>query len=114
MRPPLSTSVTEPRTVEPAGMAMRFSTRTSRVTRASTLSSTRASSLDTVRSIWRPSTASDGTVTSTNSGADGGGGAGGSGSRYSGTDGCTGARDSHMVPPEVAVGTDGVVVLTAT
>src|SRR5688572_15201440 len=101
MRPPRSTSVTEPRTVEPAGIAMRSVTRTSRVTRASTLSSTRASSLDTVRSICRPSTASDGTVRSTNSGAGGGGG---SGSLYSGTDGCTLGRVSHIEPDVLGPG----------
>ena len=81
---------------------MRSDTRTSRVTRASTLSSTRASSLDTVRSICRPSTASDGTVRSTNSGAGGGGGAGGSGSLYSGADGCTLGRVSHIAARRAA------------
>src|SRR6185503_21290714 len=85
-----------------AGIAMRSLTRTSRVTRASTRSSTRASSLETVRSSCNPRTASAGTVTSTNSGAGGGGGTAGSGSRYSGADGCTGARVSHIDPPDVA------------
>src|SRR6185503_19518971 len=93
-----------------AGIAMRSLTRTSRVTRASTRSSTRASSLETVRSSCNPRTASAGTVTSTNSGAGGGGGAAGSASRYSGADGCTGARVSHIDPPDGAgaeLATDG-------
>ena len=64
IRPPRSTTLTDPITREPAGIATRPSARTSRVTRASTRSSTRAVSLDSEVSIRRPITESAGTVTS--------------------------------------------------
>jgi hypothetical protein len=56
--PPRSTWITEPSTREPAGIASAEPTRTSLVTRASTGSSTFATSLDTVDSTRRPITES--------------------------------------------------------
>src|SRR5258705_1625952 len=69
--PPRSTIVTSPRAWEPAGIATRSPTRTSRVTRATTSSSTRAFSLVIAVSTWRPSTESVDTTRSTNRGAGG-------------------------------------------
>lgn len=65
--PPCSANVTEPRTFEPAGTATCPATRTSRVTRPSTRSSTRAKSLEMVRSICTPMTASAGISSSSRS-----------------------------------------------
>src|SRR6185295_13344760 len=66
---------------EPAGMATRSATFTSRVTRASTRSSTRAVSLVTVVSLCRPITESRETTSSSNVCCGGGGGAGASATR---------------------------------
>ena len=62
--PPRSTCDTEPSAREPAGIATRLPTLTSRVTRASTRSSTRARSLVTVVSLCRPMTESAETTSS--------------------------------------------------
>src|SRR5688500_13875928 len=70
-RPPRSTTVTSPWTREPAGIATRSPTRTSRVTRAATASSTRARSLVMDDSISRPITESAATTSSSNSGPAG-------------------------------------------
>ena len=61
-RPPFSTRVTAPRTRDPAGITVVPSTFTSRVTRASTRSSSCAVSLETVCSSSRPMTESAGMV----------------------------------------------------
>ena len=70
-RPPRSTSVTSPRAFAPAGIAIRSPTRTSRVTRAITSSSTRARSLEIDVSTWRPTTEYADTISSSNSGTAG-------------------------------------------
>ena len=64
--PPRSTCITEPIAREPAGMATRSPTFTSRVTRASTRSSTRAVSLEIRFSVCRPITESEETTSSSN------------------------------------------------
>ena len=61
----------------PAGMATRPSARTSRVTRASMRSSTRAVSLVIEVTTFRPTTDDAGTTTATNSGLAGTGGTSG-------------------------------------
>ena len=111
--PPRSTSITEPWTTEPAGIATRSPTRTSRVTRASTRSSTRAVSLEIVRSICRPITASAGTTSSTSSGAAGGGGVSGSGSTTGARSGVTVGRVSHIPPPVGAGAAAGTLSVAA-
>src|SRR4029079_18737071 len=72
--PPRSTSVTEPITREPAGIATRPADSTSRVTRASTRSSMRARSDASDDYICRPMTDAAGRITSSNCGAFGGSG----------------------------------------
>ena len=69
--PPRSTSVTSPKAFAPAGMTTRSPTLTSRVTRATTLSSTCALSLVTGDSNWRPMTESAATTSSSKNGAGG-------------------------------------------
>src|SRR6187549_2707384 len=72
-RPPGCTAVTVPSSLAPAGIAVRPSTVTSRVTRALTRSSTFAVSLDTLCSRRMPITESSLTVSSSKRGAGGGG-----------------------------------------
>ena len=62
--PPRSTSVTEPNTRDPAGIATRPLTSTSRVTRASTRSSSRARSDDSAVSTCNPITEEAGSTSS--------------------------------------------------
>ena len=82
---PSSTSVTSPRRREPAGTAVSPPTRTSRVTRASTRSSSFAVELETVFSICRPITDPASSVYSANVGCGGsGGGSGRAGSASTG------------------------------
>ena len=77
--PPRSTMITSPSTRAPAGIATRPSDITSRVTRASTRSSTCAVSLVSEVSTFSPTTDDAGTTTSTIRGTGGGGGGSGSG-----------------------------------
>src|SRR4051812_26698299 len=77
--PPRSTSVTDPITRDPAGIATWPSAMTSRVTLASTRSSIRARSDEIAVSTSRPITEAAGRTTSRNSGTAGAGG--GSGAR---------------------------------
>ena len=90
-----------PSSFDPAGMAVRPETSTSRETRAVTLSSTFAVSLDTVLSRWMPMTEFSVTVSSSNRGlagsftgagaiSSGGGGGGGSSAAGVGTGVCAG------------------------
>jgi hypothetical protein len=117
---PSSTSVTSPRSREPAGTAVSPPTRTSRVTRASTRSSSLAVELETVFSICRPITEPESSTYSTNvgfGGSGGGSGRAGSASTGGGTRACSvsAGRSRHGpgsagTVPDGRPGTDGRAV----
>ena len=100
---PLSTSMTLPITRAPAGIATRPAAMTSRDTRASTRSSTRARSDESDVSSCRPITEDDGRMTSSNCGTRGGSGCGSAGFGWLGEraqrDGCSRTAPSRPAVP---------------
>ena len=106
--PPRSTCITEPIARAPAGIATRSPTFTSRVTRASTRSSTRAVSLDTRFSVCSPITESAETTSSANVRA------GGSAGRTGSCAACSSGRGDGVLSAIAGGGGCGAALLLGT